>query len=184
MNGWSDEISNVEGDRVESLIVAALIDKESLVGVVEAVNRLDGSAFRRRRSIRPHQLEWLRRDRTPQRELAPGRTESGSARNSRTREPGDYLDPQPGTRSADHRQRAPGSHPVRARRHRPGTERASYKLAAVTGLTQVDPDAPDIAPLNDVLRWVMLSAETVNVRQHGEEMDAPGRNARQVSTVF
>jgi RND family efflux transporter MFP subunit len=47
-----------------------------------------------------------------------------------------------------------------------------YRLAAVTGLTQVDPDAPDIAPLNDVLRWVMSSEGVIHVRQHGDDNDA------------
>jgi RND family efflux transporter MFP subunit len=47
-----------------------------------------------------------------------------------------------------------------------------YKLSAVTGVTQVDADAPDVAPLNDILRWAMLSEEVVHVRQHGAEIDA------------
>src|ERR1022692_1507156 len=37
-----------------------------------------------------------------------------------------------------------------------------YKLSAVTGVTQVDAGAPDIAPLNDILRWAMLSEEVVH----------------------
>ena len=53
-----------------------------------------------------------------------------------------------------------------------------YKLAAVTGLTQADADAPDIAPLNDILRWVMLSEEVVDVRQHGTEIDAEREETR------
>ena len=36
---------NIEEGRVESIVVAALLDKESLVGVVEAVNPLDGKPF-------------------------------------------------------------------------------------------------------------------------------------------
>ncbi len=40
-----------------------------------------------------------------------------------------------------------------------------YRLSAVTGVTQLDPDSPEIAPMNDVLRWAMLSGETVHVRQ-------------------
>jgi len=53
-----------------------------------------------------------------------------------------------------------------------------YKLSAVTGVTQIDPDAPDIAPLNDILRWVMFSEEVVHVRQHGDEIDAPREETR------
>ena len=32
-----------------------------------------------------------------------------------------------------------------------------FKLSAVTGLTQVQADAPDIAPLNGILQWASLS---------------------------
>jgi GAF domain-containing protein len=53
-----------------------------------------------------------------------------------------------------------------------------YKLSAVTGFTQVDADAPEVAPFNDILRWAMLSEEVVNVRQHGTEIDASREETR------
>ncbi len=53
-----------------------------------------------------------------------------------------------------------------------------YKLSAVTGVTQVDADAPDVAPLNDLLRWAMLSEEVVHVRQHGDKIDAAREETR------
>jgi RND family efflux transporter MFP subunit len=53
-----------------------------------------------------------------------------------------------------------------------------YKLSAVTGVTQVDAGAPDIAPLNDILRWAMLSNEVVHVRQHGDKVDAAREETR------
>jgi hypothetical protein len=53
-----------------------------------------------------------------------------------------------------------------------------YKLSAVTGVTQLDPDAVDVAPLNDILRWTMLSEETVHVRQYGDEIDATREETR------
>jgi RND family efflux transporter MFP subunit len=60
-----------------------------------------------------------------------------------------------------------------------GLERGGkYKLSAVTGVTQLDADAPDIAPLNDILRWAMLSEEVVYVRQHGTEIDAAREETR------
>src|SRR4029077_18784774 len=43
-----------------------------------------------------------------------------------------------------------------------------FKLSAVTGVTQVHADAPDIAPLNSILQWAALAEETVNVRQDAE----------------
>ena len=53
-----------------------------------------------------------------------------------------------------------------------------YKLSAVTGFTQVDADAPEVASFNDILRWAMLSEEVVNVRQHGTEIDASREETR------
>ena len=53
-----------------------------------------------------------------------------------------------------------------------------YKLSAVTGLTQVDADAPEISAFNDVLRWAMLSEEVVHVRQHGSEISAAREETR------
>ena len=49
-------------------------------------------------------------------------------------------------------------------------ERGRYRLAAVTGVTQLDPEAPDVAPMSEVLRWAMLSGETLHVRQVGDEV--------------
>jgi RND family efflux transporter MFP subunit len=59
-----------------------------------------------------------------------------------------------------------------------------YKLSAVTGVTQVDADAPDIAPLNDILRWAMLSEEVVHVRQHGAEIDAARQETRAKFQIY
>ena len=43
-NAGEDE-GEADSGGVKSLIVAAIMDQESLVGVIEAVNKLDGSAF-------------------------------------------------------------------------------------------------------------------------------------------
>jgi RND family efflux transporter MFP subunit len=48
-----------------------------------------------------------------------------------------------------------------------------YKLSAVTGVTQLDSDAPEIAPLNNILRWALLAEEVIHVKQHGEEISDP-----------
>jgi RND family efflux transporter MFP subunit len=57
-------------------------------------------------------------------------------------------------------------------------QRGRFKLSAVTGVTQVNADAPDIAPLNEVLQWAALAGEVVHVRQNGEEIDAPREETR------
>jgi GAF domain-containing protein len=57
-------------------------------------------------------------------------------------------------------------------------QRGRFKLSAVTGLTQLNADAPEIAPLNSVLQWAALAEEVVNVKQHGEEIDAEREETR------
>jgi RND family efflux transporter MFP subunit len=57
-------------------------------------------------------------------------------------------------------------------------QRGRFKLSAVTGVMQVNADAPEIAPLNEVLQWVALSEEVVHVRQHDEEIDATREETR------
>jgi len=54
----------------------------------------------------------------------------------------------------------------------------SFRLSAVTGIAQVDPDTPELAPLNEVLQWASLSAEVVHVRQHEDEIDADREETR------
>src|SRR6202008_4154080 len=53
-----------------------------------------------------------------------------------------------------------------------------FKLSAVTGLTQVNADAPDVAPLNEVLQWASLSEEVIHVRQRGDEIDSDREETR------
>lgn len=57
-------------------------------------------------------------------------------------------------------------------------ERGRCKLGAVTGLTQVNADAPDVAPLYDILQWAMLSNEVVHVIQRGDQVDADREETR------
>jgi len=57
-------------------------------------------------------------------------------------------------------------------------QRGRFKLSAVTGVMQVNADAPDIAPLNGVLQWAALAEEIVNVRQHEDQIDADREETR------
>jgi RND family efflux transporter MFP subunit len=58
-------------------------------------------------------------------------------------------------------------------------QRGRFKLSAITGLTQINSDAPEIAPLNDVLQWVALSEEVIHVRQRGDEIDTQREETRE-----
>jgi RND family efflux transporter MFP subunit len=162
--------ANVEGDRVESIMVAALMDKESLVGVVEAVNRLDGAPFdeddlfvltslNESAAIALHNASLL---------LAERKVEVLETLVRVSQEITSTLNLE---RVLQTIVNAPQAVIPYERAAIALEQNGNYRLAAVTGLTQVDPDAPDIAPLNEVLRWVMLSNERLLVQQHGEEID-------------
>ena len=58
-------------------------------------------------------------------------------------------------------------------------------LAAVSGVTQLDASSPDIVPLNDILRWAMLSEDVVHVgKLSGTRSTAhSGRACREVQGV-
>src|SRR5579871_5977096 len=57
-------------------------------------------------------------------------------------------------------------------------QRSRFKLSAVTGLTQINIDAPDIAPLNEIMQWAALSDEIIHIRQHGERVEHPREETR------
>jgi len=168
---------NTDGDTVQSIMVAALMDKESLVGVVEAVNRLDETAFdeddlfvltslNESAAIALHNASLLLAERKVEvlETLVRVSQEITSTLN---------LDRVLQTIVNAPQAVIPYERAAIALEHN-----GKYKLAAVTGLTQVDPDAPDIAPLNDILRWVMLSEEKVHVRQHGDDIDVEREETR------
>jgi RND family efflux transporter MFP subunit len=46
------------------------------------------------------------------------------------------------------------------------------KIGAVTGSTTVNADAPEIAPLNEVMQWAALAGEILHVTQHDGTVDA------------
>ena len=166
------------GERpVQSIIVAALMDKESLVGVVEAVNRLDGSPFdeddlfvltslNESAALALHNASLLLAERKVEvlETLVRVSQEITSTLN---------LDRVLQTIVNAPQAVIPYERAAIALEHD-----GKYKLAAITGLTQVDPDAPDIAPLNNVLRWVMSTEGVIHVRQHGEDNDAPRPETR------
>jgi len=156
---------------VQSIIVAALMDKESLVGVVEAVNRLDGTSFdeddlfvlnnlNESATIALHNASLL---------LAERKVEVLETLVRVSQEITSTLNLE---RVLQTIVNAPQAVIPYERAAIALEQDGKYKLAAITGLTQVDPDAPDIAPLNDVLRWVMSTEGVTHVRQHGEDNDA------------
>ena len=52
-------------------------------------------------------------------------------------------------------------------------ERGRLKIRAVTGMPRINPQDPNVARLQDILEWASLSNEEVSFSQHGEEFEDP-----------
>ncbi|HUL17302.1 MAG TPA: efflux RND transporter periplasmic adaptor subunit, partial [Terriglobales bacterium] len=156
---------------VKSLVAAAILDKSALVGVVEAVNKLDGAAFNdddlftltslaETASTALHNASLL---------LAERKVEVLETLNTVSHEITSTLNLE---RMLQTIVNAPQAVIPYERAAIVLEQNGRFKLSAVTGLTQVQADHPDIAPLNEILQWATLSEEVIHVRQHGEEIDA------------
>jgi GAF domain-containing protein/multidrug efflux pump subunit AcrA (membrane-fusion protein) len=162
---------------VSSLIVTPIMDRGSLVGVVEAVNKLDGTPFdeddlfalssiTETASTALHNASLLMAERKVEilETLVTVSHEITSTLNLERMLQTIVTAPQaviPYERAAIALE-----------------QRGRFKLSAVTGFMQVNVDAPEIAPLNSVLQWAALAEEIVNVRQHGEEIDSDREETR------
>jgi len=169
--------ANATDGGVQTLIVVPIMDKEALVGVVEAVNKLDGTAFdeddqfalttiTETASTALHNASLLMAERKVEilETLVTVSHEITSTLNLERMLQTIVSSPQaviPYERAAIALE-----------------QRGRFKLSAVTGVTQLNADAPDIAPLNSVLQWAALAEEIVNVRQHGDEIDAEREETR------
>lgn len=156
---------------VLSLIAAPILDKSALVGVVEAVNKLDGTAFdeddlftlrslSETASTALHNASLL---------LAERKVEVLETLNTVSHEITSTLNLE---RMLQTIVNAPQAVIPYERAAIVLEQNGRFKLSAVTGLTQVQADHPDIAPLNEILQWAALSEEVIHVRQHEEEIDA------------
>lgn len=162
---------------VLSLIAAAIMDKSALVGVVEAVNKLDGTAFddddlftlsslSETASTALHNASLL---------MAERKVEILETLNTVSHEITSTLNLE---RMLQTIVNAPQAVIPYERAALVLEQRGRFKLSAVTGLTQVNTDAPEIAPLNEILQWASLSQEALHVRQHGEEIDSDREETR------
>jgi RND family efflux transporter MFP subunit len=162
---------------VMSLIAAAIMDKTALVGVVEAINKLDGTAFdedelftlsslTETASTALHNAGLL---------LAERKVEILETLNTVSHEITSTLNLE---RMLQTIVNAPQAVIPYQRAAIMLVHNGRFKLSAVTGLTQVNADAPDIAPLNEILQWAALSEEVIHVGQHGQEIDSEREETR------
>jgi RND family efflux transporter MFP subunit len=162
---------NAGDNRVRTLIAVAVMDRESLVGCVEAVNKAEGEAFddddlfvlislAGTASNALHNASLL---------MAERKVEILETLNTVSHEITSTLSLD---RMLQTIVNAPQAVIPYERAAIALDYRGRFKLSAVTGVTQINADHPDIAPLNDLLQWVSLSDEVVHVRQRGDEIDA------------
>jgi RND family efflux transporter MFP subunit len=52
-------------------------------------------------------------------------------------------------------------------------ERGRLRIRAVTGMPRINPQDPNVVRLQDILEWASLSNEEVSFSQHGEEFEDP-----------
>jgi RND family efflux transporter MFP subunit len=164
-------------DGVSSLIVVAIMDRGALVGVVEAINKLDATPFddddvfalssvTETASTALHNASLL---------MAERKVEILETLVTVSHEITSTLNLE---RMLQTIVNAPQAVIPYERAAIALEQRGRFKLSAVTGLTQVNADAPDIAPLNSILQWAALAEEIVNVRQHGDEIDSDREETR------
>ena len=162
---------------VVSLIAAPIMDKNALVGVVEAINKLDGTPFdddelftlsslTETASTALHNASLL---------MAERKVEILETLNTVSHEITSTLNLE---RMLQTIVNAPQAVIPYERAAIMLEHNGRFKLSAVTGLTQVNTDAPDVAPLNEILQWAALSEEVIHVRQRGEEIDSDREETR------
>jgi RND family efflux transporter MFP subunit len=162
---------------VGTLLAVAIMDKSALVGVVEAVNKADGTAFddddlftlsnlANTASTALHNASLL---------MAERKVEVLETLNTVSHEITSTLNLE---RMLQTIVNAPQAIIPYERAAIVLEQSGRFKLSAVTGLTQVNADASEIAPLNEILQWAALSEGTIHVRQHEEEIDADREETR------
>ena len=166
-----------EGGGVRSLIVAPLLDQNALVGVVEAVNKLDGTAFddddlfvltslNETATSALHNASLLQAERKVEilETLVTVSHEITSTLNLE--------------RMLQTIVNAPQAVIPYQRAALALEQRGRFRLSAVTGRAQVNADDPEIAPLNEIMQWAALSGEEIHVSQHGDKIDDPREETR------
>jgi RND family efflux transporter MFP subunit len=162
---------DAEADRVRTLLAVAVMDREALVGCVEAINKNEGEAFddddlfiltslAATASNALHNASLL---------MAERKVEILETLNTVSHEITSTLNLE---RMLQTIVNAPQAVIPYERAAIALDYRGRFKLSAVTGTTQLNVDHPDIAPLNDLLQWVTLSEDVLYVRQHGDEIDS------------
>jgi RND family efflux transporter MFP subunit len=162
---------------VHTLIAAPILDKGALVGVIEAINKLDGSPFDEDDLFTLCNLTDTASTalRNAGLLMAERKVEVLETLNTVSHEITSTLNLE---RMLQTIVNAPQAIIPYERAAIVLEQNGRFKLSAVTGLTQVHADAPELAPLNEILQWASLSDEIIHVRQQGEQIDADREETR------
>jgi RND family efflux transporter MFP subunit len=156
---------------VASLLVVPIMDKESLVGVVEAVNKIDGTPFHEddlfaltslteTASSALHNASLL---------LAERKLEILEALVKVSQEIASTLNLDRVLHTVVN---APQAVIPFERAAIALEERGKLRLSAVSGTREIRPGDPQFKPLNDLLQWAApLFQKEVWIRQHGDDVD-------------
>ncbi|MGB9206332.1 MAG: efflux RND transporter periplasmic adaptor subunit [Terriglobales bacterium] len=165
-----------EGE-IESLMVAPLIDKGSLVGVVEAVNRSDGKRFdeddlfvltslNETATLALHNASLLIAERKVE-ILETLVKVSGEITSTLNLE-----------RVARAIVDTPGAVIPYERAAIALEQRGKLQLKAVSGMAQINPGDPVVEALKGILQWAAVSRNEIYIRQHGEKIDEEREETR------
>ena len=169
--------AGIEEGAIFSLMVAPLIDRGSLVGVVEAVNRQDGAPFDE------DELFAL----TSLTETAVGALHNASLLMAERKV--EILEALVKT-SGEITSTLDMDRVLQAIVNGPATvvpyeragialdERGGIQLKAVSGTTQLNADEPQYRGMRDILRWGAILKEPLLVAQHGDEIDSDREETR------
>jgi len=167
----------IEEGSVVSLVAAPIMDQESLVGVIEAANKLDGTPFdeddlftlsrlAESASIALHNASLLAAER---------KVEILETLVTVSHEITSTLD-------LDRVLQAVVNGPATVIPYERAAialeQRGRIQLRAVSGVTEFNPQDPQVAALSQILQWASLLQEPALISQHGEEISAEREETR------
>jgi len=163
--------AGIEDGAVFSLLAAPLMEQENLVGVVEAVNRLDGLPFDEddqfllsniceTASNALHNASLLQAERKV--EILEALVKVSGEITS--------------TLDIDHVLDAIVNGPSTVIPYERATialdQRGKIQVKAISGVAKINPQDPDTERLQDLLEWASSTGDSLFVSQHGDEVDA------------
>jgi RND family efflux transporter MFP subunit len=168
---------NAEDGAIFSLMAAPLIDRGALVGVVEAINRMDGAPFDEDELFALTSITETAASALHNANLlmAERKVEILEALVKTSGEITSTLD-------IDRVLQAIVNGPAAVVPYeRSGIaleQRGSLQLKAVSGTTQLNADDPQYKGLREILQWASLLSEPLLVTQHGDEIDSDREETR------